>query len=239
MHALSFKRIIRSLVITTLFIPILTSCQTTSLIEPRGTITTSPETVTIKELNNYALVYGRIRWIQNDEERTEYKSNYGWNIWPQYYRIEDKENGALGVTENGYFAWQLPKGTYIAYQVKWFDSWDGQHRLPLRLAFQASESQTAYCVGTITINLQTKRDLIGGLGIKQWNYEINDSCEQDMKWFQERYINLDIPIKKSLIIYNQKIPESIQELKKRDATADFIRAIYPLFMPVQMPQYSR
>ena len=230
----SFTMTAKLLLVITLFTTILIGCQSISLIDPIGTITTAPQSITATDLNNETLVFGRIRWIQNNEERTDYKSAYGWNIWPQYYRIEDEENGTLGVTENGYFTWRLPKGTYIAYQLKWFDSWDGLHRLPLRLAFQAPEAQKAYCVGTIIVDLQAKRDLIGGLWIENWKLELDDTCDHDLKWFQERHVNIDIPIEKSLLIYNTEIPENIQGLEKKDNVADFMRAIYPLFMPVEM-----
>lgn len=230
----SFPVTAKQLLLISLSTTILVGCQSTSLIEPIGTITTAPQSITETELNNEVLVFGRIRWIQNGVERTDYKNAYGWNIWPQYYRIDDEENGTLGVDENGYFTWRLPKGTYIAYQLKWFDSWDGWHRLPLRLAFQAPQVKKAYCVGTLIVNLQTKRDLIGGLWVKHWELDLNNSCDQDLKWFQVRYVDLKIPIEKSLLVYNPNIPGNIQDLEQKEKVADFIRAIYPLFMPVEM-----
>jgi len=218
----------------TLSVTVLVGCQSPSLIEPIGTINTVPTSIAETDLDNKGLVFGRIRWIQNDVERTDYRNAYGWNIWPQYFRIEDETNGALGVDEKGYFTWQLPKGTYIAYHLKWFDSWDGWHRLPLRLAFQVPEGQKAYCIGAITVKLEAKRDLIGGLWIKRWELELDDTCEKDLQWFQERYANLNIPIEKSLLVYDPGIPEDIHGLERKEQGADFMRAIYPLFMPVEM-----
>ena len=208
---------------------LLIGCQSTSLVE----ITTAPQSITETELNNEVLIFGRIRWLHNGEERTDYKSAYGWNIWPQYFRIEDEKNGSLGVTEDGTFTWRLPRGTYLAYQLRWFDSWDGWHRLPLRLAFQAPEARKAYCVGTFIVNLQAKRDFIGGLWIKDWMLELADTCEEDRLWFQARYRELHIPIEKSLLVYDPNIPDTIQELEKKDDIADFMRTIYPLFLPVE------
>jgi hypothetical protein len=213
---------------------ILVGCQSTSLVDPIGTITTAPPGITATDLNREVIVFGRIRWIQNGVERTDYKNAYGWNIWPQYFHIEDEANGTLGVDENGYFTWRLPKGTYIAYHLKWFDSWDGWHRLPLRLAFQVPEPQKAYCIGAIIVKLEAKRDLIGGLWIKHWAIELDDTCEDDLQWFQERYANLNIPIEKSLLIYDPSIPDDIYGLERKEERADIMRAIYPLFMPVEM-----
>ena len=230
----SFSVTAKLLLLITLSTTFFVGCQSTSLIEPIGTITTAPQSITETDLNNEVLVFGRIRWIQNGVERTDYQNAYGWNIWPLYFRIEDEANGTLGVTENGYFTWRLPKGTYIAYHLKWFDSWDGWHRLPLRLAFQAPEAQKAYCIGTIIVKIEAKRDLIGGLWIKHWALELDDTCEEDLQWFQERYANLNIPIEKSLLVYDPSIPEDIQGLERKEEMADFMRAIYPLFMPVEM-----
>ena len=212
---------------------LLISLSTTILVGCQSTLS-SPQSITETDLNKDVIFFGRIRWIENDVERTDYKSTLGWYISPHYYRIDDEENGTLEVNKNGYFTWRLPEGTYLAYQLTWFDSWDGFHHLPLRLAFQAQQAQKAYCVGTITVKLQTKRDLIGGLRIKHWELDLNDSCEQDLKWFQARYVNLKIPIEKSLLVYNSTIPSNIKVLERKVKFEDFMRAIYPLFMPVEM-----
>lgn len=232
-HLLVF--LLRLLFTVSLSATLTTGCQSTAWLEPIGTLATAPTTLTNTDLGEDVLVFGRIRWIQNGEERTEYKSGYGWNVWPQYFRVEDGQNGILGVSEDGTFTWHLPAGTYLAYQLKWFDSWDGWHRLPLRLAFQVPETHKAYCVGTFTVNLQATRDLIGGLWIKDWSVDLADSCAQDQQWFKSRYTGLSLPLEKSLLVYDPDIPDTIQALEKKDDIADILRAIYPLFLPVEMP----
>jgi hypothetical protein len=222
---LSFPVTAKLLLLICLPITILVGCQSSSL---------APQNITNTELNKEVLFFGRIRWIQDGVERTDYKNTIGWNISAQYYRIDDEENGSLGVNENGYFTWRLPKGTYLAYSLTWQDSWDGLHRLPLHLAFQATQAQKAYCVGTLIVKLQTKRDLIGGLWIKHRELELNDSCDQDLKWFQAHYVNLKLPIEKSLLVYNSNIPDNIRDLEQKANVSDIMRAIYPLFMPVEM-----
>ncbi len=210
---------------------LLTACQSASLVEPLGTLPTAPLGITGVELGNDALVFGRVRWIQNGEERKDYKSAYGWNIWPEYYRLDDGRHGTLAVAEDGTFAWRLPSGTYLAYQVKWFDTWDGPHRLPLRLAFRVPAAQHAYCIGTIIMKLEAKRDLIGGLWFKDWDLVLENSCETDQQWFASRYANLALPVEESLLVYEPAIPDSIEALEKKDAIADLVRVLYPLFLP--------
>ena len=206
-------------------------CQSASLVEPLGTLPTAPSELTNTELGNDALVFGRVRWIQNGEERNDYRSAYGWNIWPEYFRTDDGKNGTLAVTEDGTFTWQLPVGTYLAFQLRWFDVWDGPHRIPLRLAFRVPEAQHAYCIGTIIVKLDAKRDLIGGLWIKGSELVLENTCETDQHWFASRYANLALPMRKSLPVYDPAIPDSIEALEKKDAIADLVRVLYPLFLP--------
>lgn len=44
----------------------------------------------------------------------------------------------------------------------------------------------------------------------------------------------EYPHRKSLLVYDPSIPEDILGLERKEEMADFIRAIYPLFMPVEM-----
>jgi hypothetical protein len=100
---------LKLLVIISLTAAPLLGCQSTAWLEPIGTLPTAPTELTDTDLGEEVVVFGRIRWVQNGEERTDYKSNYGWNIWPQYYRFEDGQNGTLGVAEDGTFTWHLPR----------------------------------------------------------------------------------------------------------------------------------
>jgi len=201
------------------------------MLDPLGTVQTPPPELTATDLENNTLVFGRIRWINNGEERSNYRNNYGWNIWPLYFHIEDKNSGVLGITETGYFAWQLPKGTYILYHARWFDDISGQSRLPLRLTFQAKETGKAYCIGTLTFDINSKRDALGTIKITSWNYLIDEGCEQERDWFQQRYTRLNIPVENSQLIYDSGIPDNIVDLEKKLKFSEFIQSIYFLFLP--------
>lgn len=210
---------------------ILGSCQ--SMLDPIGTLLTSAQGLTSAELRNEAVVFGRIRWINNGEERTDYRNDYGWNIWPLYFHVEDKKHGTLSVTETGYFAWQLPAGTYILYQAKWFDAISGQRRLPLRLTFKAAETGKAYCIGTLTFDIHSKRDAFGLITIISWQYHIDGTCDQEREWFQKRYSKLNIPIENSRLIHDNRIPDNITALENQQNFSDFMQSIYFLLLPVQ------
>lgn len=58
------------------------------------------------------IAFGRVRWINNGVERSEYKTALGWNIWPHLLRLEDGKTKTLSVEKSGDFEWSLPAGTY-------------------------------------------------------------------------------------------------------------------------------
>jgi len=134
------------------------------------TDTTKPlERFTIDSLGDKTLVYGHIRMLENGEERYRDSPSTYASISPRYLRLEDMEQGALTIEPDGRFFWVLPGGTYMLHQVNWFDNWDGPHRIDPRLAFYVPTAINALCIGSLTIDIQGKRDFIGGLWIKGRN----------------------------------------------------------------------
>ncbi len=200
-------------------ITLTTGCASLDGQAPRGT--------TASSLGNDALVYGRIRWIENGEERDSYKHSYGWNISPMYLRTEDMHEGQLGVESDGTFIWKLPRGRYIFHQIYWFDSWDGQHRFTPKVAFQIPEGANTFCLGTLVIDLIGKRDIIGGLRVKNIDIGIKDDCKLLANEFRLSYPDPDLQHARSLMIFNEQIPDRPEALENRDRTNDFLRAILP------------
>lgn len=200
--------------------------------EKGGQTAISPSNTTAALLGNEALAYGRIKWIQNGEERTEYKHSFGWNIWPKYLRLNDMVDGSLNVNEDGTFTWLLPKGVYIVHQIHWFDSWDGLHRFTPKVAFLVPDYANTYCLGTLVIDLRTKRDIIGGLWVKGIKIRIDDECVAMVHEFRSRYSDPDLHHAKSLMIFDPDVPDRPHELEGRDKAQDFIRNIIPGVMTI-------
>lgn len=209
---------------------LLTGCEGT-LFTTRQLGTAPPET-SVASLGVEALAYGRVRWIENSQERTTYKSALGWNIWPKYLRIEDMQSRLLGVETDGTFTWRLPRGIYILQQIHWFDAWAGPHRLLPQVAFQIPDGAHAYCLGTLVIDLKGKRDIIGGLWVKGWKIHIEDDCGHIASQFRSRYTDPDLRLAKSLMIYDPRIPDRPEQLEELDRVDDFIRAIMPGLMTI-------
>jgi len=224
---------LRKLVLAALLLEslsLLTAC--TSNVGKETQTVMSPSDTTVASLGGEALVYGRLRWIQNGEERTEYKHSFGWNIWPKFLRLDDMTYGSLNVDVDGTFTWKLPRGVYIFHQIHWFDSWDGPHRFAPKVAFLVPEYANTHCLGTLVIDLQAKRDIIGGLWVKGIKIHIDDECVAMAREFRSRYIDPNLHHTKSLMIFDPNIPDRPEQLEDRDKAQDFMRAILPGLMTI-------
>ena len=179
------------------------------------------------------IAFGRVRWINNGVERSEYKTGLGWNIWPHALRLEDGNARTLSVEKNGDFEWRLPVGTYLLHQLHWFDPWDGPHRLEPKVAYQLPNEGQAHCLGTLTIALTSKRDLIGGLWVQSFKVEIMDDCDQQSQAFAARVGNQDIKIRKALMVHGAEIPSRPDNLERKDRLYDILRTLIPGLMTIQ------
>ena len=204
----------------------------TSIMESDRQVKTAPVDTTVSSLENEVLVYGRIRWIQNGEERMVYKSSFGWNIWPKYLRMDDMKDGSLSIEADGTFTWKLARGTYLFHQIHWFDSWDGPHRFTPKVAFKIPDGANAWCIGTLVIDLKGKRDFIGGLWVKGIKIKIDDECDELANKFREHYSDPDLHHAKSLMIFDPHMADRPKELEEKDKNRDFLRNITPGLMTI-------
>jgi hypothetical protein len=120
----------------------------------------------------------------------------------------------------------------LLHQIHWFDAWDGHHRLPPKVAFQVPYGAHAYCLGTLVIDLNGKRDIIGGLWVKDWKVHVEDDCGHMASQFRSRYADPDLRLAKSLIIYDPRIPNRPDQLEEKDQVQDFMNAITPGLMTI-------
>ena len=179
------------------------------------------------------IAFGRVRWINNGVERSEYKTALGWNIWPHLLRLEDGKTKTLSVEKSGDFEWSLPAGTYLLHQLHWFDPWDGPHRLEPKVAFQLGNEGQAHCLGTMTVALTSKRDIIGGLRVERFTVEITDDCDQQSQAFLARVGYQDIEIRKALMVHGAEIPTRPSDLERKDRLFEILRALIPGLMTIQ------
>ncbi|MEE9614528.1 MAG: hypothetical protein V3W31_06180 [Thermodesulfobacteriota bacterium] len=190
----------------------------------------APPDTNIASLGENVLVFGRIRWFDNEKEKERVTAL-------QALRIEDMKKGTIKVERVGYdgrFFAVLPRGTYIVHQLDWFDIWDGPHWLVPKVAFQVADDQQAYYLGTLVINIRTKRNIIGGLRVKGWEINIEDEGNEMMEVFRKRYPDHEIKVAKALMVHDPSIPR-IEELENKRVLLDVLRALSFGVMPMISP----
>jgi hypothetical protein len=199
------------LIIALLVLSVLAACA------PR--VRQAPPGASLSSLGEDVLAFGRIRWIQNFEERKTYSNPLGWNVSLKVVRIEDMKTGRIGVENDGRFFALLPKGTYIVRRIDWRDPWDGPHWLMTKLAFQVAPDHHAYYLGTVVVDIKTERDIIGGLHVKDWELSIEDEADGAMESLRTRHPGQEVEVAKSLIFSDPSIPD-IDELTRQEMLLD-------------------
>ncbi|NNM80415.1 MAG: hypothetical protein HKM01_08175 [Gallionella sp.] len=189
-----------------------------------GRIDKAAEDTMAASLGADVLVFGRIRWFDNGEERTEYRSGWGWNVWLPFFRTQDKQFGLFVVEKDGTFTWRIPRGVYISNRLRWRDPWDGVHFINPSVAFEATDGANALCLGTLAVGLGSKRDIIGKLLIKSVQVRIDDDCETLSQQFHAKYTDPNLVAAKSLMRFDPRMPIP-KELEERSNMQDFGLAI--------------
>ena len=195
-----------------------------------GRVDKAPESLTADTLGSDVLVYGRLRWIDNGEERTDYRSGWGWNVWLRYFRDYPERSGLFVVEKDGQFTWRIPRGTYTVYQLEWREVSDGMHYLVPKLRFEPPASANAVCLGTLLIDIRSKRDVIGGHWVKNIGIQVDDDCDRLGARFATHYTDSKLVAGKALMRFDaqMQIPRSLQN---RNALLGISRALNPnLFM---------
>lgn len=192
-----------------------------------GRIDMAPTDTSASTLGSDVLAFGRIRWIENGVERTEYRSGWGWNIWFPYIQAPDDRIGTFVVEKDGSFTWKVPKGYYIIYQTELRDPWDGMHYFHQdKFTFEVDLSANAVCLGTLLIETSSSRDLIGGILFKDQHVRIVDDCDTLSAQFHSRYPDPNLVESTSLLRYDPNIPIP-KDLKLIKTFKNIFKAVFP------------
>ena len=117
-----------------------------------------------RQRTDRATVFGRLRWIENGEERRIEQSMFGWSVTPRLRRLGD---GAVMNTEidpGGHFVWSLPAGAYRIDRINYRDPWSGNYFVSPGVTFRAPENGRTYYVGTLRVEARTERGFLGTMG---------------------------------------------------------------------------
>lgn len=196
----------------------------------RGRVDKAPSDTNASSLGSDVLVFGRIRWIENGVERTEYRTGWGWNLWFPYIQSPDYRSGIFVIEKDGSFTWKIPKGLYIIHQTELRDPWDGMHYLPYnKFVFDTNRPANAVCLGSMVVDVSSSRNLLGFYLFKDQRIRIDDDCEVLSQQFHSRYSDPNFVETKSLMRYdpNISIPSDIENF---NTIKGIFKALYPVLM---------
>ena len=204
----------------------------------RMTVKKVPPGSSLASLGENLLIFGRIRWIQNGEEIKSFSRmgdiSTGFRIAVQILRVEDMKTGAIfEVEKDGRFFALLPMGIYVIHRLDWADFW-GRGRLVPRVAFQVSEGQHSYYLGTLCVNVKTKRNIFGDQIVKGLDIYIEDEEGKAMEAFHKRYPHQEVKVAKALMVHDPSIPR-IDELESQRILLDAILSLHFGLMPTLYP----
>jgi len=164
---------------------------------------------------NKSIVFGKLHWLENGKEIKLGTGLTDIFIAPHFMNMEDKSRISGQLNEDGKFVWKLKAGTYFIFEVAYVDPWSGPHSFKTKAAFKVPENGKIYYLGTLRSEFKPKRDLIGGLSGTVF-YAINDEGESDIAAFQEKFNLHSKEIAKSLIVYEPRLPESVETAMEFD-----------------------
>lgn len=165
-----------------------------------------------------SIVFGRIVWLENGEEKKIGAGVFTMSLAPRLMRIEDKTRIIAAVNEGGRFVWSLERGTYLINKIDYRDPWSGNYFVAPKVAFAVPETGNTYYVGVLECNFEPKRDLIGGLSGLVVCKTLDES-EQDVTYFQDKFAMASGSIEESIMIHDTRLPGTV------DTTAEFNLAV--------------
>ena len=172
-----------------------------------------------------SIVLGRIQWLENGKERKIGSGMFQFSISPMLLRMEDRSKIQASVDENGTFAWALKPGIYVINRINYRDPWSGNYFMVPKVAFRVPEKGKVYYVGTLKVDFEAKRDLIGGLSGAA-KIRILDGGKQDESLLT-RNLGVDTAsVKKSLMIHDKDLPRTIDTTREYQMTLQMLNALF-------------
>lgn len=174
---------------------------------------------------NRSLVFGQIEWFENGERKKLKKGLFSMYVLPHLIKMEDKTRLMGEIDDGGHFVWSLEKGTYMIHKMMYRDPWSGNYFVVPKVAFNVPENNETYYIGTLLCEYEPERDLIGGLsGIVK--FRIKDDLDDDYSDFKKRFKKSNLDTQKSLMIHDQRLPESIETTAEFNIAVSIINALF-------------
>ena len=189
-------------------------------------------TVSVKEITpesieslapGEALIFGRMRMIDNGKEKESYASATE-QLDMMVYRIEDELALAVRrVKEDGTFLWKVPRGTYLLTRLRW---WEFRGWFPIRpqIVFQVGPDAGAYYLGTLRIEAEIERSALT-VKIKRFTIAVADEYGQDVQLLTRQLPNFQGRVEKALMVHDARIPAVTEAEVKQSTFIDILRSL--------------
>jgi len=189
-----------------------------------GGCNTARNLASMKELNgslrqDTSLVFGRIQWVEDGEEKVIGSGLVTFSVAPQLLRIEDGKRILGEIDETGRFTWALEKGLYVIYRLNYRDPLTGNYFLVPKIGFRVSENGKAYGLGTLRAEYNHKRNFLGSLAGAKAKFSVDNTTEADIADFGQRFPGANCEVGPSLFVHDDRLPQTF------DTSADFSLAM--------------
>jgi hypothetical protein len=190
------------------------------------------KTISVKEvtpesieslLPGEALIFGRMRMIDNGREKENYISTTE-QLDMMLIRIEDEQALAVKrVRPDGTFLWKVPRGTYILTRLRW---WEFRGWFPMRpqIAFQVGPDAEAYYLGTLRIDAEIERSALS-VKLKRFNVAVADEYGQDAQLLTKQIPNFQGRVEKGLMVHDASIPAVTESEVKRSTFINILQSL--------------
>jgi hypothetical protein len=189
-----------------------------------GGCNTARNLASMKELDgsvrpDTSLVFGRLQWVEDGEEKIIGSGLVTFSVAPQLLRIEDGKKILGEIDETGRFTWTLEKGMYVINRLNYRDPLTGNYFLVPKIGFRVSENGKAYGLGTLRVEFNHKRNILGSLAGVKAKFSVANTTEADIADFRKRFPGVNYEVGPSLFVHDDRLPQTF------DTTADFSLAM--------------
>lgn len=173
---------------------------------------------------NQSIVFGRIQWLENGEEKKIGKGLMDMKLVPHFVRMEDNSRIIGDVNEKGYFTWSLSSGKYYIHKMLYRDPWTGNYFVVPKVVFNIPDDGKNYYLGTLKCEYSPKRDFLGGLS-GEVLFTIHDESDQAYSDAHSKFGITSEEIENSFMVHNLRLPRSIETTDEYNLAVSIINAI--------------
>ena len=197
------QKLILILAVITLF---LAGCGPTAKYTTVKYIKNIEELAQARVLEEYSIVFGRIKWIEAGKEKKVVAI-------PHLLKLEDEAKITCQVSKEGDFVWSLEKGTYIMNVIE-YRAWTGTKLFNPKVVFYVPESGKVYYIGTLRAEFVPKGEI---------RFSILNEVERDWAEFQNKFSITSTEFEKNLMVRDPRLPDTIGTTKSDLLLLDLLR----------------